>query len=128
MVNCTLNDMLARIRNGIKRKKSEVTVIKTKFCISVCKFLVSRGILNYVDASEKSKMKVGLKYFENKSLISEIKQVGRPSAKGDLGYKKIRRMYGNGSFTVVSTKEGIKMQEYLLETKKGGRVLFIIYF
>lgn len=128
MVNCTLNDMLARIRNGIKRKKSEVVVIKAKLCILVCKFLVSRGILNYVDTSERSKMKVGIKYFENKSLISEIKQIGKPSAKGNLGYKKIRKRYGSNGFTIVSTKEGIKMHESLIEEKKGGRVLFIIYF
>lgn len=128
MVNCSMNDMLARIKNGIARRKSEVIVIKTNFCIKICKFLVSRGILNYIDISDKTKLKIGIKYFENKSLISRIKQVSRPSAREDLGYRKIRKRYGGTAFTVVSTKEGIKMQEYVVENKIGGRVLFIVYF
>lgn len=128
MVNCVLNDMLARIRNGIVRRKSEVIVIKNKFCVSICSFLVSRGILTYIDTSDKQKMTIGLKYFENKSLISEIRQISRPSAKGHLGYKKVRKHYGSTSFTLISTKEGIKMQEYIVEKRIGGRILFIISF
>lgn len=128
MVNCVLNDMLARIRNGIVRRKSEVIVIKNTFCISICAFLVSRGILSYIDTSDKQKMTVGLKYFENKSLISEIRQISKPSSKGHLGYKKLRKQYGSTAFTLISTKKGIKMQEYIVEKKIGGRILFILSF
>lgn len=127
-VNCFVNDMLARMRNAITRRLLTVKVLKSKYCISILKLLVSRGVVRYLDASDKYLVEVGLKYVGNRSVVREIQQVSTPSRRHNVTVKKLRTKFPSGSFVVVSTKKGMMLREQALSMNIGGTVVCIIYF
>lgn len=127
-VNCLVNDMLCRMRNGITRRLLNIKVLKSKYCISILKLFVSRGIIRYFDSSDKYYIDVGLKYVSNKSVIRIIENISTPSRRHYVSVRKLRKSYPGGCFVVISTKKGLMLREQALNCNIGGLVICIIYF
>jgi ribosomal protein S8 len=90
--------------------------------------LLSRGLFSSLDASSPFFIAISLKYVNNKSLISRIVQISRPSFRPHLTFRKIRKRYGANSLVVISTKKGLQMKEFLFTNRIGGLVLFEMFF
>ena len=73
--------MLTRIRNGQKSGKASILQPKSKLCCKVLDILLDEGfILGYNTVLCNSKMlKIHLKYFKNKPVITQIKAISKPS-------------------------------------------------
>ena len=127
-VNCLVSDMICRLRNGITRRLLSVKVLKSKYCINILKLFVSRGVIRYLDSSDKYYIEVGLKYVSNRSVIRVIETVSTPSRRHYVSVKKLRKRYPSGCFVVVSTKKGLMLREQALNFNIGGLVICIIYF
>lgn len=127
-VNCFTNDMLARMRNAITRRLLTVRVLKSKYCINILKVFVSRGIIRYLDVSEKYFIEVGLKYVRNRSVIRQIQHVSTPGRRHHVTSKNLRKKYPGGCFVLVSTKKGLMLREQAIALNIGGMVVCIIYF
>eukprot|EP00581_Thalassiosira_minuscula_P024251 CAMPEP_0184426138 /NCGR_PEP_ID=MMETSP0738-20130409/146573_1 /TAXON_ID=385413 /ORGANISM="Thalassiosira miniscula, Strain CCMP1093" /LENGTH=76 /DNA_ID=CAMNT_0026789241 /DNA_START=13 /DNA_END=239 /DNA_ORIENTATION=+ len=68
-------DMLTRIRNAQQANKVDVSMPSSKVKISIAQVLQEEGYISSFNSSEvegKATLTVTLKYFEGKSVISEI--------------------------------------------------------
>ena len=126
-----LGDMLTRIRNGQKARKSSVTSPASQLRANVLEVLKQEG---YIRGYSKEKLSEGieqlvieLKYYENKPVIRNIDRVSKP---GRRVYSKIKNLktVNNGLGTIVlSTPKGILSDGKARELNVGGEVLCNVF-
>ncbi len=129
MVNDTLSDMLARIKNAQAMGKKYVEVIDSKLNRSVCDVLVDEGFLNAYDAikvEEKPFLKIDLKYYMNKPVIQMIDRVSKSSLRVYKQCRDIPKIIDGFGVMVLSTSKGVMSHLKAREAKVGGEALFII--
>jgi small subunit ribosomal protein S8 len=125
-VNDVLSDTLARISNAQKRKFSSVFVIKSNLVTSVLKVLEREG---YVDSfSEGDRLtEVTLKYFEGRSVISEVKRISKPGRRIYAKTDELKKVYNGLGISIISTSKGVFSDQEARKERLGGEVLCSIY-
>lgn len=126
-----LGDMLTRIRNGQKARKSTITSPASKLRANVLEVLKQEG---YIRGYSKEKIAEGieqltieLKYYENAPVIRSLDRISKP---GRRVYAKIKDLkpVNNGLGTIVlSTPKGILSDGKARELNVGGEVLCNIF-
>ena len=119
-------DLLTRIRNAQMVSKSSVTMPASKEKKAIADVLLDEGYISSaeVDASGVfPALNIGLKYYEGKPVIEEIKRVSRPGlriykGKGDLPVVKA----GLG-IAIVYTSKGVMTAKAAAANGEGGEVL-----
>jgi len=117
--------MFANIKNGQLTKRSFIFQNRKKICESFLKIFTEEGfILGY--SIESKKIKIFLKYKNNKPVINTIKLVTKPGRRVHCSVKQIWKIDSNKCFIIFSTNKGLKT---ILECKKlkiGGEPYVII--
>ena len=129
MVNDTLSDMLARIKNAQAMGKKQVEVIDSKLNRSVCDVLVDEGFVNAYDAikvEDKPFLRVDLKYYMNKPVIQMIDRVSKSSLRVYKQCRDIPKVIDGFGVMVLSTSKGVMSHLKAREANVGGEALFII--
>ncbi|MDX2164431.1 MAG: 30S ribosomal protein S8 [Gammaproteobacteria bacterium] len=129
MVNDTLSDMLARIKNAQAMGKKQVEVIDSKLNRSVCDVLVDEGYVNAYDAikiEDKPFLRVDLKYYMNKPVIQMIDRVSKSSLRVYKQCRDIPKVIDGFGVMVLSTSKGVMSHLKAREANVGGEALFII--
>jgi small subunit ribosomal protein S8 len=129
MVNDTLSDMLARIKNAQAMGKKQVEVIDSKLNRSVCDVLVDEGFVSAYDAikvEDKPFLRVDLKYYMNKPVIQMIDRVSKSSLRVYKQCRDIPKVIDGFGVMVLSTSKGVMSHLKAREAKVGGEALFII--
>lgn len=126
-----LGDMLTRIRNGQKARKSSITSPASKLRANVLEVLKQEG---YIRGYSKETLSDGieqliieLKYYENAPVIRSLDRISKP---GRRVYAKIKDLkpVNNGLGTIVlSTPKGILSDGKARELNVGGEVLCNIF-
>ena len=126
-----LGDMLTRIRNGQKARKSSITSPASKLRANVLEVLKQEG---YIRGYSKETLSEGidqliieLKYYENAPVIRSLDRISKP---GRRVYAKIKDLkpVNNGLGTIVlSTPKGILSDGKARELNVGGEVLCNIF-
>ena len=123
----TLSDMLVRIKNAQAMSKEDVRVISSKLNQRVCEVLVQEG---YVDQFEtqlvdaKPVLKLKLKYYAGKPVISNMKRVSKSSQRV---YKKscdLPKIVDGFGILVLTTPKGVMSHLQAKKQNVGGEVLF----
>jgi small subunit ribosomal protein S8 len=119
-------DMLTRIRNAQKVGDLNVQMPTSKLKLAVLNVLKEEGYItgfDVLDADGKKNVQVGLKYYQGKPVIEQIKRVSRA---GLRIYKKISNLptvrSGMG-IAIVSTSKGVMTAKAAQAQKLGGEVL-----
>ena len=73
----TVADMLTRIRNAQLARKQTVAMPVSKLKAAIAEVLLDEGYISSIDAEGLS-LTLGLKYYEGKPVIEQIKRVSRP--------------------------------------------------
>ncbi len=123
MVNDPIADFLTRIRNNIRRQKSEVKIPFNKKVGAIVEILKKEGfILDYKIEGEgiKKELVIKLKYVNGKSAIRDLKRVSKPGVRIYMGYKDIQRVKGGTGIAIFSTPQGIMTGKQAKEQKLGG--------
>ena len=100
-------DMLTRIRNGSRARKTRVRIPASRSKIAIAEALRDEGYISdfSVDGEGVSRaLDVELKYFQGDPVIEEIKRVSRPSC----------RIYA-GKEDLPSIKNGLALPWYRLQ-------------
>lgn len=129
MVNDTLSDMLARIKNAQMMGKKQVEVIDSKLNRSVCDVLVDEGFLEAYDVikvEEKPALSISLKYYMNKPVIQMLQRVSKSSLRVYKQCRDIPKIIDGFGVMVLSTSKGVMSHLKAREAKVGGEALFII--
>ena len=141
MVNYAVSDMLTRIRNGIRVKKTKVSVISTNLTRSIATILKREGFIeNFISTSgttpgaQSGTLDIYLKWSNRmgagnsrKNVLTNLKCVSRPGVRIYANANNIPQVLGGLGITILSTSKGI-LTDYEARTQKvGGEVLCMLW-
>jgi len=120
-------DMLTRIRNAGRSKKTQVNVKASKICAGIADVLKNEGYIEQYDRIDDAKqgiLRVTLKYDdEGQPAISEIKRTSKPGCRIYASVDNLPKVLGGLGVAIVSTSKGVISDKSCREHKVGGEVL-----
>ena len=126
-----LGDMLTRIRNGQQARKSDITVPASKLRENVLDVLKREGFIRgYSRVSVRKgidEIKVELKYYEGRPVISEISRVSTPGRRVYSRVKDLQKFYNGLGISVLSTPQGVRSDHEARAANVGGEVLCKVF-
>lgn len=121
----TVADMLTRIRNAQRANKSVVSMPSSKLKLAIAKLLHDEGYIGSieVDGEAKPSLSIGLKYYEGKPVIEEIRRVSRPGLRIYKSASDLPRVKQGLGILIVSTNKGIMTDRAARAAGVGGEVI-----
>ena len=125
--NDSLSDMLARIKNAHKARKSITSCYKSNLNMNVLSVLKDEGYIDgfsveNLDGNKKS-LNIELKYYAGQPVIEKIVRVSKP---GLRIYKNVKNLpnYMNGlGIVIISTSKGVMTDRKARSSGIGGEIL-----
>ncbi|OUW97035.1 MAG: 30S ribosomal protein S8 [Pelagibacteraceae bacterium TMED237] len=129
--NDALSDMLARIKNAHKAKKSFTSCFKSKLNINVLSVLKDEGyIRDFKDVEERkgiSSIKIDLKYYNGSPVIKKIKRISKPGVRVYSKISDLEKPYGGLGISILSTPKGVMSDQQARKNNVGGEVLCEVF-
>ena len=126
-----LGDMLARIKNAQRAKKSDVVSPASRLRENVLEVLKREG---YIAGYEKTNVRPGigelriqLKYYEGSAVITEIYRVSTPGRRVYSSVKDLPRVYNGLGISIISTPMGVMSDNEARKANVGGEVLCQVF-
>lgn len=123
-------DAFTVIRNATRVNKEDVFIPYSNGLAKICQILKDNEyIANFKETEAKNfkQIKVYLKYEGNKSFISEIKRVSRPSRRIYKKKDEIPSVLGGYGLAIISTSKGILTGREAKKESLGGEVMGMIW-
>lgn len=123
-------DMLTRIRNAVAIRKPEVIMPLSKVKFSIAKLLEAEGYVASVDKVKEAnfdKLKIVLKYEDEKPAISHLKRISKPGQKIYINSKEIPTILNGYGLAVLSTSKGIMTDRQAKAANIGGELMCEIW-
>ena len=119
--------MLTIIRNGQMVNKTFVCTDMSNTKESILAVLKDEGyILDYEIKdmeNNKKRLKIKLKYFQGKPVISNIKRVSKPSLRIYKNRNELPKVLGGLGVAIVSTSKGVMTADAASEQNSGGEII-----
>ena len=119
--------MLTIIRNGQKDKKTFVCTNMSNTKKAILAVLKEEGYILDFEVKEiennKKRLKIKLKYFQGKPVISNIKRISKPSLRIYKNKKDLPKVLGGLGIAIVSTSKGVMTAEAARNANCGGEIL-----
>jgi small subunit ribosomal protein S8 len=124
----TVADMLTRIRNAQQANKSAVSMPSSKLKLAIAKLLLDEGYIATaeVEGDKKAQLNIGLKYYEGKPVIEEIKRVSRPGLRIYKAASELQRVKQGLGILIVSTNKGLLTDRAARAAGVGGEVIALV--
>lgn len=121
----TVADMLTRIRNAQLARKQTVAMPVSKLKTAIANVLMSEGYIASVEAEGLS-LTLGLKYYEGKPVIEQIKRVSRPGLRIYKSKDELKPVKQGLGVLIVSTNKGIMTDRAARAAGVGGEVIALV--
>ena len=124
-----ISDMLTRIRNGQKARKTGVSMPASKAKEAVAHVLKDEGYITDFSTSGEGAsrtLEVELKYFEGAPVIEKIQRASRPGLRIYRGKDELPRVLGGLGVAIVSTSAGVMSDRQAREKGIGGEVICVV--
>ena len=126
-----LGDMLTRIRNGQKARKTTIVSPASKLRANVLEVLKQEGyIRDYSQekvAEGMEQLKIELKYYENQPVIQAVDRVSKPGRRVYAKIKDLKPINNGLGVVVLSTPKGVLSDGKARELNVGGEVLCSVF-
>ena len=126
-----LADLLTRIRNACRAKHKKVDVPSSKIKRNVARLLLEHNFIQNlveVEDNKQNLLRIFLKYdHQNRSFITGLRRVSKPSLRIYAGQKDLDRMRREVGLTILSTSKGILTHRQANEAQVGGEVLLKVW-
>ena len=126
-----LGDMLTRIRNGQRARKSQIVAPFSKLRLNVLDVLKREGYIRDFrtekDDSGFDRIAIELKYFEGEPVIRQISRVSTPGRRVYSKIKELPRYYNGLGITILSTPRGVMADHEARDANVGGEVLCRVF-
>ncbi|NVJ93665.1 MAG: 30S ribosomal protein S8 [Methylocystaceae bacterium] len=126
-----LGDMLTRIRNGQQANKSAVNAPASKLRANVLEVLKREGyIRGFEKVTGKSgfdELRIELKYFDGKPVISKIKRVSTPGRRVYSGVNDLPKVFNGLGISILTTPRGVMSDAEAREANVGGEILCTVF-
>jgi small subunit ribosomal protein S8 len=131
MMTDPIADMLTRVRNAYRAKKSHVDIPASKIKAQIARIMLEGGYINdvkYIDDGLQGMLRVYMKYdSDNRSVIEGIKRISLPSRRVYVDSGNIPRVMGGYGTAIISTSKGIMTDKECRAHGVGGEVLCHIW-
>jgi small subunit ribosomal protein S8 len=126
-----LGDMLTRIRNAQRSRRSVVRAPASKLHANVCEVLKREGFIRHwkvVDIrTGVRELEIELKYSEGEPVIKEITRVSTPGRRVYSKIKELPRVYNGLGVSILSTPRGVMSEAEARAANVGGEVLCRVF-
>ncbi len=126
-----LGDMLTRIRNGQRARKSSVQSPASKLRANVLEVLKREGYIRGYFTTEVRdglrQLEIELKYSDGAPVIHEIARVSTPGRRVYSKIKELPRQYNGLGITILSTPRGVLSDQEARAQNVGGEVLCRVF-
>lgn len=131
MMTDPLGDMLTRIRNGQRARKTAVVAPASKLRMRVLDVLQREGFIRgyseYEVRAGVRELKIELKYHEGDPAIREISRVSKPGRRVYSSISDLPRVYNGLGVSILSTPRGVISDAEAREAHVGGEVLCKVF-
>ena len=124
-----ISDMLTRIRNGQKARKTTVSMPASKVKIAVANVLKDEGYITGFETSGEGAgrtLEVELKYFEGKPVIEKVERVSKPGLRIYRRSDELPKVLGGLGVAIISTSLGVMSDRQAREKGVGGEVICVV--
>ncbi len=124
-------DMLTRIRNAQQAGLATVDMPASKMKAAIAKTLQEEGyIADYRTADDGAgghlRLKITLRYYEGKPVISVIRRVSTPGLRIYRGVDELPVVLGGVGTVIVSTAKGVMSGRQAKALRQGGEVICVV--
>lgn len=121
-------DMLTRIRNAVRVKKTEVEIPFSKLKLEIAKRMTEAGFLAAVDEHPEERiLLVRLRYADGQPPLSDLVRVSRPGRRVYVGKEALPRVQNDFGIAILSTPRGILTNRQARKMGVGGEVICHIF-
>jgi len=129
--NDALSDMLARIKNAHRARKSSTSCFKSKLNINVLTVLKEEGYIrdfkDYEIRKGISSIQIELKYYNGIPVIKNIKRISKPGIRVYSRISDLSKPYGGLGISILSTPKGVMSDQQARKNNVGGEVLCEVF-
>ena len=129
--NDALSDMLARIKNAHKARKSFTSCYKSKLNLNVLTVLKDEGYIRDFKNVEVRKgifnIQIDLKYYNGDPVIKNIKRVSKPGIRVYSKISDLPKIYGGLGISILSTPKGVMSDNQARKNNVGGEILCEVF-
>ena len=129
--NDSLSDMLARIKNAHRARKSITSCYKSNLNMNVLSVLKDEGYIRDFRDLEVRKginsIQIDLKYFNGNPVIKNIKRVSKPGIRVYSKIADLQKTYGGLGISILSTPMGVMSDNKARQKNVGGEVLCEVF-
>jgi len=122
-------DLLARIRNGIRARKSLVECPRSNIKLRIAEILRDEGFVQNVSSADDEKqglLKLTLRYdgrTGHGSAITGMRRVSRPGQRAYVPHHQVPRVRNGPGIAILSTSQGVMTDREARTKGVGGEVL-----
>ena len=131
MMTDPIADMIVRLRNGKKAKKTYVDVPASRIKAQIAKILIDNGYVKnvkYIDDDKQGLIRIYYKYDEQRvCAIEGMRRVSLASRRVYVPKDKIPRVMGGFGIAIISTSKGVMTDKECHAQGVGGEVLCHIW-
>jgi small subunit ribosomal protein S8 len=123
-------DMITRIRNAAGVMKESVDIPASKLKIEIADILQKEGYIKayrIIDDGKQGTLRVNLKYYNSRHVISGIQRVSRPGRRVYKGSGDIPKVRDGMGISIVSTSAGLMTDLKARVSNVGGEVLMKVW-
>ena len=129
--NDALSDMLARIKNAHKARKSFTSCYNSKLNLNVLTVLKDEGYIRDFKNVEVRKgifnIQIDLKYYNGDPVIKNIKRVSKPGIRVYSKISDLPKIYGGLGISILSTPKGVMSDNQARKNNVGGEILCEVF-
>ena len=126
LINIIMNDLtadlLARLQNGIDRRKEEVLVPKTKMNMEILRVLKEESMITEYTEVEKG-LSVEVIYDDKEPMVTHFKRVSSPGQRIYVASKDITPVMNGRGISIISTSKGLMSGARAKSQKLGGELI-----
>lgn len=125
MTNVLVN-MFANIQNAQMANKKFIFQNRKKICESFLNILWNEGFISGYTVERKNKLKIFLKYKDNKPVIKKIKNLSKSKLRIYYSNTQIWKLETSKFFLIFSTSKGLKTIAECKKLNLGGEPFIIV--
>ena len=112
--------MFVNIQNGQMTNKKFIFQTRKKICELFLNILWNEGFILGYKIEKKNKLKIFLKYENNKPVIRKIKNLSKPGLRLYYSSSQIWKLETSKLFLIISTSKGLKTIAQCKKLNIGG--------
>ncbi|MBM3597861.1 MAG: 30S ribosomal protein S8 [Alphaproteobacteria bacterium] len=126
-----LGDMLTRIRNGQRARKSLVSAPASRLRSNVLEVLKREGYIRGYSQAQVSpginQLTIELKYNDGEPVIRELERISTPGRRVYSRVSDLGRVYNGLGISILSTPRGVLSDKEARAQNVGGEVLCRVF-